>query len=55
MTMTELKRVVLRKRHAHRYKKLIDKSDPINKVKCLDENLIATGDDAGCVKVSNIL
>lgn len=35
--------MVLRKQGAH--------SDPINKVKALDENLIATGDDAGCVKV----
>lgn len=36
----------MRKQKAH--------SNPINKVKALDESLIATGDDAGCVKIWDI-
>lgn len=35
--------MVLRKQGAH--------SQPINKVKTLDEYLVATGDDNGCIKV----
>ncbi|KAI8893816.1 WD40-repeat-containing domain protein [Globomyces pollinis-pini] len=39
----ESQKVILRKQKAH--------SQPINKVKALSESLVATGDDAGCVKI----
>lgn len=43
MVNLELEKVVLQKAKAH--------GEPINKVKALTDNLIATGDDAGCLKV----
>lgn len=46
MIHLELEKVVLKKSKAH--------SDSINIVKCLDENLIATGDDQGCIKIWDI-
>jgi WD repeat-containing protein 55 len=46
MVHLEMEKVVLKKQKAH--------NDSINIVKCLDENLIATGDDQGCVKIWDI-
>lgn len=42
----KLEKVVMRKKRAH--------GAAINKVKALDESLIATGDDSGCIKIWDI-